>query len=76
MARAPTEVRFLNMKQVMVRYGKSERTIHRWVEDGTLPLPEKNHGKLYWRSDELDEYDQRRQLQYLVGKYRRANQEP
>jgi hypothetical protein len=42
------------------RYGRSDRTIARWVEVGLLPKPIYIRGLRYWNEEELDQLDNAR----------------
>ena len=46
----------LHRKELMVRYGISEATFHRWVRAGRLPAPIRLGGPL-WRLIDLEAYE-------------------
>lgn len=43
------------------RYGRSDRTIDRWVELGIIPRPQYINGYKYWDEGELDASDEARE---------------
>jgi hypothetical protein len=47
--------------KVKRRYGKSDTTLQRWLDDPTLqfPKPILIRGKRFWQVDELDAFDKR-----------------
>jgi predicted DNA-binding transcriptional regulator AlpA len=52
--------KFLNARAVCARYGRSGRTIDRWVEARVLPKPLYIQKQRYWLEEALDEGDKAR----------------
>jgi predicted DNA-binding transcriptional regulator AlpA len=50
-------------KGVCSRYGRSDRTIDRWVETGELPKPIYIRGLRYWDEADLDARDEARKAE-------------
>jgi predicted DNA-binding transcriptional regulator AlpA len=55
--------RYLPIKPVAHRYGKSPRTIDRWVQTGDLPPPVYIQQRRFWSEEVLDEFDAAREGQ-------------
>jgi predicted DNA-binding transcriptional regulator AlpA len=51
----------LHRKDLMVRYGLSEATLHRWLRQQKIPRPIRFSGPL-WRLEDLEEAEQAGQL--------------
>lgn len=51
-----SEVSLLKTHQVMERLSISRATLFRWLEKGILPKPSKISSRLYWSSQEVDEF--------------------
>jgi predicted DNA-binding transcriptional regulator AlpA len=52
--------RLLPTSGVCARYGRSSRTIDRWVSEGVIPRPRYIRGLKYWIEEELDRCDEAR----------------
>ena len=55
-----SQKKFLTTKDVCNRYGRSGRSVDRWVESGVLPKPIYINGQRYWDEADLDERDEAR----------------
>jgi predicted DNA-binding transcriptional regulator AlpA len=53
-------MKLISARIVRNRYGRSDRTIDRWVEDGELPQPIYIRRLRYWDEEELDRRDEAR----------------
>jgi predicted DNA-binding transcriptional regulator AlpA len=49
------------------RYGRSDRTIDRWVETGELPQPIYIRGLRYWDEADLDQRDEARKAESVAA---------
>ena len=53
-------MKLVSTKVVCSRYGRSDRTIDRWIESGELPQPIYIRGLRYWDEEDLDQRDEAR----------------
>jgi predicted DNA-binding transcriptional regulator AlpA len=58
--------RLLQASGVCARYGRSSRTIDRWVAEGVIPQPRYIRGLRYWIEEELDRCDEARSHEQTV----------
>lgn len=54
-----TSERMLPMGQMCKRYGVTDRTIDRWLEQGLLPVPMRLNRYRYWRESELVQFERK-----------------
>ena len=52
--------KFLITRDVCTRYGRSDRTIDRWIQEGVLPKPVRIQKLRYWDKADLDQRDEAR----------------
>jgi predicted DNA-binding transcriptional regulator AlpA len=55
--------KYLPVRPVAARYGVSDRTVDRWVQDGDLPQPVYIQGRRYWSEEQLDQHDAARKTE-------------
>ena len=69
----PDNVVWLPGPQVATRYGRSDMTIHRWLNDPELNFPRPTYlGRYrYWRIDQLERWEAE-QARKPNGRYSRA----
>lgn len=52
--------KFLTVREVCARYGRSDRTIDRWIAEGVLPKPIRIRSLRYFDKADLDQRDEAR----------------
>ena len=56
-------MKLVPVKTLCTRYGRSDRTIDRWVDTGVLPKPIYIRGLRYWDEADLDARDAARKAE-------------
>jgi predicted DNA-binding transcriptional regulator AlpA len=60
-------MKLVSTKFVCCRYGRSDRTIDRWIESGELPQPIYIRGLRYWDEEDLDQRDEARKAKAVAA---------